>query len=124
MAALLDVRRLQKRFGGVVATDDVTLEVEPGEAHARDRVGGRLLDAPAQAGDRAAARARQAKDRAHRGGLAHAVPAQQGGDFAGADFQVDAEQHLRGPVRGLQALDAEQDVAAHAFTSACTSSPR
>ena len=34
MAALLDVRRLQKRFGGVVATDDVTLEVEPGEVHA------------------------------------------------------------------------------------------
>ena len=34
MAALLDVRRLQKRFGGVVATDDVALEVERGEVHA------------------------------------------------------------------------------------------
>ena len=34
MAALLDVRRLQKRFGGVVATDDVVLEVERGEVHA------------------------------------------------------------------------------------------
>ena len=33
-AALLAVRGLRKRFGGVVATDDVTLEVAPGEIHA------------------------------------------------------------------------------------------
>ncbi|MEI7443356.1 MAG: ABC transporter ATP-binding protein [Burkholderiales bacterium] len=33
-APLLDVRGLRKRFGGVVATDDVTLEVREGEVHA------------------------------------------------------------------------------------------
>ncbi|MFM1989770.1 MAG: hypothetical protein RJA99_2727 [Pseudomonadota bacterium] len=32
--ALLDVRGLRKRFGGVVATDDVTLDVRAGEVHA------------------------------------------------------------------------------------------
>ena len=32
--ALLSIRELQKRFGGVVATDRVTLEVRPGEVHA------------------------------------------------------------------------------------------
>jgi branched-chain amino acid transport system ATP-binding protein len=33
-APLLDVRALQKRFGGVVATDGVSLDVRPGELHA------------------------------------------------------------------------------------------
>jgi branched-chain amino acid transport system ATP-binding protein len=33
-AALLEVRALQKRFGGVVATDGVTLDVRHGELHA------------------------------------------------------------------------------------------
>jgi branched-chain amino acid transport system ATP-binding protein len=33
-AALLDVRSLHKRFGGVVATDGVTLDVRRGELHA------------------------------------------------------------------------------------------
>jgi branched-chain amino acid transport system ATP-binding protein len=33
-AALLEVRALQKRFGGVVATDGVTLDVRRGELHA------------------------------------------------------------------------------------------
>ncbi len=32
--ALLSVRQLRKRFGGLVATDDVTLEVASGEIHA------------------------------------------------------------------------------------------
>jgi branched-chain amino acid transport system ATP-binding protein len=34
MSALLDVRRLNKRFGGVVATDSVDLQVHAGEIHA------------------------------------------------------------------------------------------
>jgi len=34
MGALLSVRNLNKSFGGVTATDDVNLEVEPGELHA------------------------------------------------------------------------------------------
>jgi branched-chain amino acid transport system ATP-binding protein len=34
VSALLQVRGLRKRFGGVVATDDVTLEVREGEVHA------------------------------------------------------------------------------------------
>ena len=34
MTALLAVSDLRKRFGGVVATDGVTLEVQPGEVHA------------------------------------------------------------------------------------------
>ena len=34
MSALLEVRGLRKRFGGVVATDDVTLDVREGEIHA------------------------------------------------------------------------------------------
>jgi branched-chain amino acid transport system ATP-binding protein len=33
-APLLEVRALRKRFGGVVATDDVTLDVRDGEVHA------------------------------------------------------------------------------------------
>jgi branched-chain amino acid transport system ATP-binding protein len=33
-ATLLEVRGLRKRFGGVVATDDVTLDVREGEVHA------------------------------------------------------------------------------------------
>ena len=33
-AALLQVASLAKRFGGIVATDDLTLEVAPGELHA------------------------------------------------------------------------------------------
>ena len=33
-ATLLAVRGLRKRFGGVVATDDVTLAVAEGEVHA------------------------------------------------------------------------------------------
>ena len=33
-APLLEVRALRKRFGGVVATDDVTLDVREGEVHA------------------------------------------------------------------------------------------
>ena len=31
---MLELRNVSKRFGGVVATDDVTLEVQPGEVHA------------------------------------------------------------------------------------------
>jgi len=31
---MLELRNVSKRFGGVVATDDVTLEVKPGEVHA------------------------------------------------------------------------------------------
>ena len=31
---MLELRNLSKRFGGVVATDEVTLEVKPGEVHA------------------------------------------------------------------------------------------
>lgn len=34
MSALLSVQGLQKRFGGLVATDDVSLDVLPGECHA------------------------------------------------------------------------------------------
>lgn len=33
-APLLEVSRLCKRFGGLTATDDVTLDVAPGEVHA------------------------------------------------------------------------------------------
>jgi branched-chain amino acid transport system ATP-binding protein len=33
-APLLDVRRLRKRFGGLVVTDDLDLHVQPGEIHA------------------------------------------------------------------------------------------
>jgi branched-chain amino acid transport system ATP-binding protein len=33
-AALLDIRHLTKRFGGLIATDDLSLAVQPGEAHA------------------------------------------------------------------------------------------
>jgi branched-chain amino acid transport system ATP-binding protein len=32
--ALLQVRNLSKRFGGIVATDDLSLDVQPGELHA------------------------------------------------------------------------------------------
>ena len=31
---MLELRNVSKRFGGVVATDDVTLEVKRGEVHA------------------------------------------------------------------------------------------
>jgi len=34
MSTLLDVRGLNKRFGGVVATDRVDLQIETGEIHA------------------------------------------------------------------------------------------
>ncbi|MFN3642800.1 MAG: ABC transporter ATP-binding protein [Gemmobacter sp.] len=34
MTAILDIAGLVKRFGGLTATDDVTLTVEPGEIHA------------------------------------------------------------------------------------------
>ena len=34
MSALLEVRALAKRFGGLVATDGLTLDVHPGEIHA------------------------------------------------------------------------------------------
>ena len=34
MTALLDVRSLQKRFGGLVVTDNVSIDVRPGETHA------------------------------------------------------------------------------------------
>lgn len=34
MTSLLEVRRLQKRFGGLVVTDNVSLDVRPGETHA------------------------------------------------------------------------------------------
>mgnify|MGYP001331301041 CR=1 FL=1 len=34
MTPLLDVRGLSKRFGGLVATDDVSITVDPGEIHA------------------------------------------------------------------------------------------
>jgi branched-chain amino acid transport system ATP-binding protein len=33
-AAVLELRNVSKRFGGVIATDDVTLDVTPGEVHA------------------------------------------------------------------------------------------
>jgi branched-chain amino acid transport system ATP-binding protein len=32
--ALLETRQLRKRFGGLVATDDVSLDIQPGEIHA------------------------------------------------------------------------------------------
>lgn len=32
--ALLDIRALKKRFGGLVATDDISLSIAPGELHA------------------------------------------------------------------------------------------
>ena len=31
---MLELKNVSKRFGGVVATDEVTLELKPGEVHA------------------------------------------------------------------------------------------
>ena len=50
----------------------------------------------------------QAHEGADGGGLAHAVAAHQAHHLAGADGEVDAEQHLRLAVAGLEARDVEQ----------------
>ena len=50
----------------------------------------------------------QAHEGADRGGLAHAVAAHQAHNLARADGEVDAEQHLRFAVAGLQPRDVEQ----------------
>jgi tungstate transport system substrate-binding protein len=49
----------------------------------------------------------QAHDRAHGGGLAHAVAAHQGHHLAVADVERDVEQHLRGAIAGLKVPDGQ-----------------
>ena len=50
----------------------------------------------------------QPHEGADRGGLAHAVAAHQAHHLARTDGEVDAEQHLRLAVAGLQPRDVEQ----------------
>src|SRR5690606_32512143 len=73
----------------------------------------------------AALRAQAADDRADRGALAHAVAPEQRHHLAGADVEVEAEQHPAGAIAGLQAAAAQQR-RVHPATSvprytACTS---
>jgi hypothetical protein len=56
---------------------------------------------------RAGPRRDDAHDRAHGGGLAHAVAAQQRGDLAGTHAEVDAEEHLARAVRRFQRAHLE-----------------
>ena len=60
--------------------------------------------------DGAGARRRETQDRAHGGGLAHAVAPHQRHHLAGLDRQRDAEQHLAEAVAGLDAGDVEHIV--------------
>jgi len=78
------------------------------QAHARDAVGRQPVDALAEESDGTCRRRRQAHDRAYRRRLAHAVAAEQARRFAGADCQVEAEQHLAVAVARLEAGDFEQ----------------
>ena len=61
--------------------------------------------------DRALARAGQAHDRAQRGGAARAVAAEQRDHFALVHDEVDAVQHVRFAVPGVQAFDAKRSSA-------------
>ena len=75
------------------------------DAELGDAVGGQVADVGAVEPDRARGRRRQAHDRAHRRGLAHAVAAEQRHHFAGRDRKRDAEQH---PAQAVAGLDAGQ----------------
>ena len=69
------------------------------------RNGGAPVDRPALEADLAGARGQQAHEGGHGGGLAHAVAAHQAHYLARADGEIDAEQHLRSAVAGLQPRD-------------------
>ena len=53
----------------------------------------------------ASAGRQQAHDRAQGRGFAHAVASHQGDDLAGADFEVDPEEHLAGAVARFELLN-------------------
>ena len=71
-------------------------------------IGRQAADLAAGEADRAGPRRRQPHDRAHGGGLAHAVAAHQRHHLAGRDGERQAEQHLAQAVAGLDVVDLEQ----------------
>src|SRR5882762_3536956 len=75
---------------------------------ARDAVGALPLDALAAEADGSAPRRGETHDRAHRRRLSHAVAPEQRRHFAGADREVDAEQHLARSVGGFEFFHLEQ----------------
>src|SRR5439155_1429283 len=64
------------------------------DAFARDRLRREPGDRLAEQADRAFARRQEADDRAHAGGLAGAVPAEQRENSPGSYFKRDAMQHV------------------------------
>jgi hypothetical protein len=60
----------------------------------------------------------------HGGGLAHAVAAEQRDHFALADLELDAEQDLAAPVRGLQAAYLEHQPGSPRYARRTSSFPR
>ncbi len=83
------------------------------DAELGDPVGRQAADFLAAESDPAGARRRQPHDRAHGGGLAHAVAAHQRHHLAGRDGKRNAEQHLAEAVAGFDAGEFE-DAVSHA----------
>src|SRR5690606_39080185 len=91
--------------------EDLPALRDEADAALRDPVRGLPADAAALEADVAAARTHDPHDGAHRGGLAHAVAAEERDDLAGGDVEVHLEEDLALPVGGLEAADLEHQPA-------------
>ena len=101
--------------GELAGAEDASALGHERQPQARDALGREAVDALPGKDDAAATRRREAKNGAHRGGLAHAVAAQQRRDLALAHLEVDAKEHLARAVAGLQSVHLQQR--AHAANS-------
>ena len=78
-----------------------------GDAEAHDAMRGRGDQVGAFHGDRARARADQAGDHPHQGGLAGAIGADYADGLAGLDLEADAEQRLESAVARIDRFEFE-----------------
>ena len=108
--------------GGEVLVDAQVGEDLTPFGHERDAGAGDAVRRPARdlatgEGDAAGARRQQSHHRANERRLAHAVATEHADDLAWRDREIDAEQHLRPAVAGVDRAHLEQRRRHHALSS-------
>ncbi len=90
--------------------EDATVFRNPGDALAREVVGGHPGDAALLEGDLALGGSHEPHDRLERGGLADAVAAEQSHYLARLDLEGDTVQDVRLSVEGVNVVQAQHQV--------------